>query len=275
MPELPEVENVRLSLQSQGFTGQEFARVELLRKNLRTALKPELSRKLPGQKLISIERRAKFLLFETQDFILLSHLGMTGSWRLIGQGENFERLKHDHVILHFVSGQKLIYNDPRRFGVLELFPKSKLGQNKWLKNLGLEPLEEKFNDEFLFVSTRKRKAPIKGFLMDQRQVVGVGNIYASEALFRAKVKPVRPAGKVTREEAGRLVKSIREILNLAIRAGGSTISDYRNSKGESGSFQLSFQVYDRAKKPCSSCGEPIKSKVISGRNTFWCPKCQR
>lgn len=275
MPELPEVENVRLSLQSQGSLGQEFARVELLRKNLRTALKPELARKLPGQKLIAIQRRAKFLLFETGEFILLSHLGMTGSWRLVGANEIVELQKHDHVVLHFVSGQKLIYNDPRRFGVLELIPKAKLPQNKWLKNLGLEPLEENFNDEFLFASTRKRKAPIKGFLMDQRNVVGVGNIYASEALFRAKVKPVRPAGKLSRREAVLLVESLREILRQAIVAGGSTISDYRNSKGESGSFQLSFQVYDRAKKPCQMCGEAIKSKVIAGRNTFWCPNCQR
>lgn len=276
MPELPEVENVKLSLRGLGAIGQAFAKVELLRKDLRTPLKKELVTKLPGQTILSLERRAKYLLFETEDFLVLSHLGMTGSWRSYrGEIHPDEIQKHDHVIWHFSGGLKLVYNDPRRFGIMELIAKDRSHSWRWLKHLGVEPLTEDFSGDFLFARTRKRKAPIKGFLMDQRNVVGVGNIYASEALFAAKIKPLRAAGKLTKNESAEIVKAIQEILQRAIAAGGSTISDYRNSYGESGSFQNSFSVYDRNKAPCVVCGEPIRSRVIAGRNTFWCPKCQR
>ncbi len=273
MPELPEVENVKLSLQSQGLVGQRFQKIELLRKNLRTPLRAELTRKLPGQIVRDVSRRAKFLLFETESYVLLSHLGMTGSWRIV-VGE-VTALKHDHVIIHFESGLKFVYNDPRRFGVLELITKDQLLANRWLKNLGVEPLSDQFTEELLFLGTRKRKAPIKGFLMDQKNVVGVGNIYASEALFMARVAPTRPAGRLKKTEAEKLVACIREVLHAAIAAGGSTISDYKNSKGEAGSFQNRFSVYDRKAAPCVTCGEPIRARVIAGRNTFWCRKCQR
>jgi formamidopyrimidine-DNA glycosylase len=273
MPELPEVENVRQSLQRQGAVGQVFANIELLRAGLRTLFPRGLDKKLKGQGLLAIQRRAKFLLFETEDYILISHLGMTGSWR----SSHFHVIpeKHDHAILHFESGLKLIFNDPRRFGILELVDKKKHSSNRWLKNLGVEPLENEFSHEFLFSRTRRRKVPIKNLIMDQKIVVGVGNIYASEALFKAAVKPLRPSGRITRDEAERLVKSIRAVLQRAIQAGGSTIRDYRNSEGQDGSFQLEFSVYDRAKKPCMKCGTAIRSRIIGGRNTFWCPKCQR
>lgn len=276
MPELPEVENVKLSLRGLGAVGQTFAKVELLRKDLRTPLKKELVQKLPGQNILSLERRAKYLLFETEKFLILSHLGMTGSWRSYqGDIHPDEIQKHDHVIWHFDNGLKLVYNDPRRFGIMELIAKDRGKSWRWLKHLGVEPLTEDFSGDFLFSKTRKRKAPIKGFLMDQRNVVGVGNIYASEALFAAKIKPLRAAGKLTKEESREIVKAIQSVLTKAIAAGGSTISDYRNSYGESGAFQNSFSVYDRTKAPCLVCGQPIRSKVIAGRNTFWCPKCQR
>lgn len=274
MPELPEVENVRLSLESQGFCGQRFKNVELRRKNLRTPLRADLKKKLPGQDILRIFRRAKFLLFETQDFVLLNHLGMTGSWKVLNS-DSVVYGKHDHVALHFESGLTLVYNDPRRFGLLELLKKSEVDQSRWLKSLGTEPLNEAFSCEMLFEATRKKKASIKGFLMDQKNVVGVGNIYASEALFRAKVTPLKPAGRVKKEEARRIVSCVQEILKQAISAGGSTISDYRNSKGESGQFQDRFLVYDRRGSPCVSCGASIRSKVIAGRNTFWCSRCQR
>lgn len=271
MPELPEVENVKLSLVGLGSIGQTFSSVEFLRPTLRTRLNPAINKKLVGQSVVDIRRRAKFLLIETEDYILLNHLGMTGSWR---SGSVRDR-KHDHVILHFSSGFGLIYNDPRRFGLLELLAKKDLAKNKWLKNLGIEPLEEEFNGDFLFHSTRKRKAPLKAFIMDQRRVVGVGNIYASEALFAAGVRPLRPAGKLTRQESVKLVDSVRSILSRAIEAGGSTISDYRNSHGDEGEYQSNFLVYDRSSEPCLKCGTAIRSRVIAGRNTFWCPKCQR
>jgi formamidopyrimidine-DNA glycosylase len=201
---------------------------------------------------------------------VLSHLGMTGSWR------NFDHLeKHDHIMLHFASGYKLVFNDPRRFGLLDMIAKADLTKSRWLKHLGVEPLDSEFSGEYIFTKTRKLKAPIKAWLMDQRRVVGVGNIYASEALFAAKIKPTRVAGKITRAEADVLAHEVRRILEEAIRAGGSTIRDYRNSEGAEGNFQLRFAVYDRAGKSCVRCDGVIRAKMIAGRNTYWCPKCQR
>jgi formamidopyrimidine-DNA glycosylase len=169
----------------------------------------------------------------------------------------------------------LIFNDPRRFGLLELQSKAATTRaNRWLKHLGVEPLSEQFNAEFLIEQSRGLKAPIKNVIMNQKRVVGVGNIYASEALYRAGVKPTRPAGRLKATEAEKLVTSIRQVLEKAITAGGSTIRDYRNSHGESGSFQQQFAVYGRAGEPCAKCGQKLKSKVLAGRNTFWCPQCQ-
>ncbi len=275
MPELPEVENVARSLIRQGAVGQSIAAVELLRKNLRTPLKKDLITKLPGQSILSIRRRAKFLIFETDDFALLSHLGMTGSWRPVAN--SFKPEKHDHIVIHFTSGLNLVFNDPRRFGLFEMSSRSQVERNPWLDHLGVEPLESEFTGEMLFQISRGRKAPLKGFIMDQRRVVGVGNIYASEALFRAQIKPTRPAGKLKKAEASRLVDSVRTILAEAIESGGSTIRDYRNSEGTEGEFQKRFSVYDRAGQPCLRCQQPavsIKSRMIAGRNTFWCPRCQ-
>lgn len=274
MPELPEVENVKLNLQALGVVNQRIKAVDLRRKDLRTPLKKELKMLLPGQIIRHLERRAKYLVFETDDHLLLSHLGMTGSWR-VGSSADTEYEKHDHVVLSFESGLKLIFNDPRRFGIFELASKAK--PNRWLKHLGLEPLSSEFHAERLFEITRAVKAPIKSVLMDQRRVVGVGNIYASEALFAAGVKPTRVAGRVTRAECELLVRRIREILRKAIQAGGSTIRDYRQVNGESGRYQNAFAVYNREGQACVRCGEEgrIRSKVIAGRNTFWCPRCQR
>src|SRR5688572_17815813 len=180
MPELPEVENVKLSLHRQGAVGQVVERVELRREGLRTPFTKNLSKKLKGESVLHIRRRAKFLLFETEKYILISHLGMTGSWR--SATEIIELEKHDHVVVHFRSGLRIIFNDPRRFGILELIAKEKHATNRWLKHLGIEPLDTEFSGQFLFTQTRKRKVPIKNLIMDQRIVVGVGNIYASEAL---------------------------------------------------------------------------------------------
>lgn len=272
MPELPEVENVKLSLTQLGTVGQRFDQVELRRKDLRVPFPKGLARDLKGQTLLSIQRRAKYLLFETEKYYLLSHLGMSGSWRPLASSA----LKtHDHVILKFVSGLELVFNDPRRFGILDLVMRAKLHDSRWLQHLGVEPLTKDWSGEVLFKGTRKMKGPIKGFLMDQKRVVGVGNIYASEALYAAGVKPQRAARLVTRAECELIVSHVQRILSAAIQAGGSTIRDYRNSNGESGRFQNQFQVYDRANQPCHHCGRLIRAKVIAGRNTFWCPQCQR
>ncbi len=273
MPELPEVENVKLSLQQLGANGQQFTAVKLLSPSLRTPLKKHLSQKLPGQKIVGLKRRAKFLLFETEEFCVVNHLGMTGSWRELRNTE--ELIKHDHVVFEFKSGLRLVFNDPRRFGLLEMVAKEKTMAHAWLKNLGPEPLVENFNGKYLFQTTRGLKSPIKNVIMDQKKVVGVGNIYASEALYLAGVRPTRLAGKITRVEAEKLVGCIRQVLGRAIAAGGSTIRDYKNSNGESGKFQNQFSVYGRQGEPCTQCRAAIRAKFIGGRNTYWCAKCQR
>lgn len=273
MPELPEVENVKRSLEQVGVVGRRFVGVELHAKTLRTPLKKKMNQDLKGQQIVGLKRRAKFIIFETDDFILLNHLGMTGSWRV--RDSEQPKLKHDHVILNFDAGFELVYNDPRRFGLLELMPKAKMPTHPWLKSLGLEPFDDNFTGEFLFQISRGIKAPIKNFIMDQRRLVGVGNIYASEALFRSQIRPSRAAGKVKKEEAHRLADSIRRILQQAIDSGGSTIRDYRNTHGETGGFQNLFQVYDRKDKPCFVCHDSIRAKFLAGRNTYWCHKCQR
>lgn len=273
MPELPEVENVKRSMERLGSVGQEFAQVELLSPKLRTQLKASLKKQLPGQKIKKVYRRAKYLLFETDDFVLLNHLGMTGSWRALKAKESRE--KHDHVVFNFRSGLVLVYNDPRRFGILEIFDRDKIDQIKWLSSLAIEPWDKDFNGDYLFNKTRGVKSAIKSFVMDQRKVVGVGNIYASEALYRVGIRPTRPAGRMTRVECERLAVEIKNVLEAAIQAGGSTIRDYRNSEGELGGFQNHFLVYGRDGEMCGKCKALIRSKFLVGRNTYWCPKCQR
>ena len=204
---------------------------------------------------------------------MLSHLGMTGSWRQGEESARAEGLLHDHVRMTFADGRQLIFNDPRRFGYLDWVTGDEKS-NAFLKHLGPEPLSEDFSGERLFRLLRKRKAAIKVLLMDQRIVVGVGNIYASESLFRAKVRPSRQGAKVTREECERIVASIREVLAEAIEAGGSTISDYRHADGSSGGFQDRFRVYDRKGQPCLVCGKKVSSRVMGGRSTYWCASCQ-
>jgi formamidopyrimidine-DNA glycosylase len=183
---------------------------------------------------------------------------------------------HDHCEIDLVDGRTLIYRDPRRFGLLDLVEKNAEQTHPRLKSLGVEPLDQNaFSGKFLFSISRGRKVATKVFLMDQKIVVGVGNIYASEALYRAGIKPTRLAGKITQDEAERIVVSVREVLAAAIKAGGSTIRDFKQAGGSEGYFQTTFQVYDRAGKPCLKCGAPIRSQVIGGRNTFWCAKCQK
>ena len=270
MPELPEVENVVRGLAELGIPGQTFADVEHLRPNLRTPLSQALRRRLPGHTIRAITRRAKFVLFETDADVVISHLGMTGSWRVDADDARV----HDHVRWTFASGLRLVFNDPRRFGILEIVAKAKVHQSPWLAKLAPEPLGPDFTPEYLYTLTRRRTAPIKAVLMDQRYVVGVGNIYASEVLHRARVRPSRAAGRVTRAEVHLLVETIKAVLIEAIAAGGSTIRDYRDSRGEAGSFQDRFRVYGRVDQPCAACGESVRGKVIGGRSTFWCPTCQ-
>ena len=266
MPELPEVENVRREL-AREIVGRTITRVRVFERRLREPVSPQLARLLARQRVTAVERRAKYLVITTTGRSFLSHLGMTGSWRL--ELATFVRRKHDHIAIDFADGQAAVFHDPRRFGLFALIP------HKGLNALGPEPLGESFDGAFLKAQLTKRKAPVKALIMDQRLVVGVGNIYAAEALFRAGIAPQRSGARVTLAQCHTLVTAIKEILAEAIAAGGSTTSDYRRVSGESGAFQNSHRVYDRKGEPCVVCATPIRSRVIGGRSSFYCSKCQR
>lgn len=268
MPELPEVENVRLTLQNILPKGSRFKKVTLNRADLRFPFPEKMSEKLQGQKLLEISRRAKYLVFETEKYWLLSHLGMTGSWRQFDQTES-----HDHMIWEFENGPTLVFNDPRRFGYISLYSKDVVPKD--FVDLGPEPLGAEFIAEYLFEVSRKKSAPLKSFLLDQKIVAGLGNIYVCEALFLAGLKPARKALTLKLVECKRLVKAVQTILKQAIRAGGSTIRDYKNAEGKSGEFQERFRVYGRDGEKCRTCRKPIRLIRQAGRSTYWCSQCQK
>lgn len=273
MPELPEVETIRTGLDRITRDHPIIARVRLMRRDLRFPVPKEISNVLKGQRITGVRRRAKYLLIETPSAILLSHLGMTGSWREAPSGDED---KHDHCYIELADGRRLAFCDPRRFGLLDLIEIGQEGHHPRLRHLGPEPLEPKaFTGEYLFEKSRKRKVASKVFIMDQRVVVGVGNIYASEALHRAGIKPQKAAGRLTRLECEILVEDIRGVLREALAAGGSSIRDFRQASGAVGHFQASHLVYARGGEPCRRCATPIRSKVIGGRSTYWCAKCQK
>jgi formamidopyrimidine-DNA glycosylase len=273
MPELPEVETVRTGLERLLGQGAAIREIALQRADLRAPIPRELPRALCGAAIMGVRRRAKYLLFDTSQGILLSHLGMTGTWRLSPAGD--ER-PHDHCYLHLVDGRRLAFRDPRRFGLLDLVATGGEATHPRLVDLGPEPLDHAtFTVDHLLACCRGRKQALKPVIMDQQVVVGVGNIYAQEALFRAHIRPTRPAGRLTRAEATALVGHIRIVLAEAIAAGGSTISDFRQAGGDGGYFQHNFQVYDRAGQPCPDCGAPLTGAIVGGRGTTWCRRCQR
>ena len=272
MPELPEVETVRAGLAKLLGRRSRIERVELTRADLRAPIPAGFARRLAGQPITAVRRRAKYLLLDTPVVTMLCHLGMTGSWRVAASGE--ERA-HDHCYVHLTDGRRLAFRDPRRFGLLDLVEPGADATHRCLRDLGPEPLDKTaFTVEYLAATSRGRKQAIKPLIMDQRVVVGVGNIYAAEALFRAGIRPKRSAGRVSRASLAALVDAIRAILTQAIAAGGSTISDFRQAGGASGYFQHQFAVYDRAGQPCSVCAATLRGAVIGGRSTVWCPACQ-
>lgn len=272
MPELPEVETVRRGLEELLKDHPVLAKVELKRADLRDPIPAKKVRSLVGQPISAIERRAKYLLLHTPKGSLLSHLGMTGTWRLAKKGDERD---HDHIYLHFENGLRLAYRDPRRFGIFDFVAFGKEMEHPKLKILGHEPLSETFTGSVLWQQLRGKMVPIKVAIMDQKIVVGVGNIYASEALFRAGIRPTTKAFKVSREKCELLVKVIREVLIEAIAAGGSSISDFAQASGESGYFQHRFKVYDREGLPCVKCGALVRAENLGGRATYWCPHCQK
>jgi formamidopyrimidine-DNA glycosylase len=296
MPELPEVETVRRGL-APVMEGAKFTQVEARRQDLRWPLPKDFAARLEGQKVEGLGRRAKYLLADlSSGDVLLMHLGMSGSFRVSKEKdarretapgayyhEKSGDLTHDHVVFHMSSGARIAFNDPRRFGSMKIVPRDKLDQEPLLRALGPEPLGNAFDAAMLARACHGKKTSLKAALLDQKIVAGLGNIYVCEALYRARLSPRRLASTLAlrsgapHERAVRLVDAIRAVLNDAIKAGGSSLRDHRQTSGELGTFQHNFRVYDREGEPCPTpgCKGVIRRIVQNGRSTFFCPVCQR
>ena len=294
MPELPEVETVMRGLKPV-LEGRRIDSVSLRRDGLRFPFPPGFAERLLGRKVTGLWRRAKYILagLDSGD-ILLIHLGMTGRFTVFspsgacnlgefyfetGSGEGGDG-PHDHVALSLDDGTRVIYTDPRRFGIMDLFAETDAAGHKLLSGIGVEPLGNGFNEAYLAERFRGKTAPLKSALLDQHIIAGLGNIYVCEALFRAGLSPRRKARTLIRKKGhdprlAELVRHIREVLGEAIAAGGSTLQDFAHTDGGRGGFQQRFLVYDREGEPCTTCGSPIERLVQSGRSSFYCRKCQR
>jgi formamidopyrimidine-DNA glycosylase len=274
MPELPEVETVRRGL-LKAMLGKRISSVSTSRQRLRRPY-PQHLQHLTGARVERIERRAKYLLLrlDTNQTIVI-HLGMSGRLVIHPRGEKYAPEKHDHFVMSLQDGAKIVFNDARRFGLIELVEDDKLEKHKLFNHLGPEPLEKPFNPEYLAKYLKGRKTSIKIAMMDQRCVVGVGNIYASEALFRANISPKRLAKTIKKDEIEKLVPAIKKVLEDAIKAGGSSLRDYVQADGELGYFQHNFNAYGRAGEKCARCGGVIKKITQGGRSTFYCPNHQK
>jgi formamidopyrimidine-DNA glycosylase len=270
MPELPEVETTCRGI-APHITGQRVSRVIVRNPNLRWPVSRRLEKELTGQVIHSVNRRAKYLLLNTGAGTAILHLGMSGSLRIIAATE--PPRKHDHVDIVF-GGSALRLTDPRRFGSLHWTRRPAM-QHRLIRPLGCEPLGEVFNGDYLFLQSRKRKVAVKQFIMNSHVVAGIGNIYASEALYMAGIHPGRAAGKVSRDKYLLLAEVIKEVLNDAIREGGTTLRDFVNGEGKPGYFRQHLNVYGKAGKPCISCRVPIREIRQGQRSTFYCPKCQK
>jgi formamidopyrimidine-DNA glycosylase len=293
MPELPEVETVRRGL-APAMEGARFFKVEVRRPDLRWPLPRNFARRLHGQTVTGLGRRAKYLLADlSSGDVLVMHLGMSGSFHVFqpAAGEKLgtyyherkRQLAHDHIVFHMSSGAIVTFNDPRRFGSMKLVPRSKLDAEPLLARMGPEPLGNAFDAAMLAQACRGKKTSLKAALLDQRIVAGLGNIYVCEALHLARLSPLRLASTIAErsgapnERAERLVESIKAVLNAAIRDGGSSLRDHKLTDGELGMFQHNFRVYDREGEKCRTpgCRGIVKRIVQNGRSTFYCPACQK
>jgi formamidopyrimidine-DNA glycosylase len=297
MPELPEVETVCRGLEP-ALAGRRIASVRLNRPDLRFPFPAGLADALAGAGVDRVERRAKYILMHLSDgAIMLAHLGMTGRftiWQPDGAAQNLGEFyfaeeagrqgdgPHDHMVIDLEDGTRIVYADPRRFGFVDLIAPGEMAANRFLAGLGVEPLGNEFNADYLASALAGRKAPLKAALLDQRIIAGLGNIYVCEALYRARLSPRRLAGTIVRKRGQSprvetLVSAVRGVLIEAIAAGGSTLRDYVHTDGSSGAFQQRFDVYDREGEPCRSpgCTSAVQRVVQSGRSTFYCPTCQR
>jgi len=293
MPELPEVETVRLGL-VPAMEGARFVKVEARRPDLRWPFPKDFVKRLEGKTITGLGRRAKYLLADlSSGEVLIMHLGMSGSFRVGKDGaqttpgefehERSKAAAHDHVVFHMSSGATVIFNDPRRFGFMKLVARATFDEEPLLRRIGPEPLGNEFGAALLARACRGKKTSLKAALSDQRVVAGLGNIYVCEALHRAHLSPKRRASTIAdktgepNERAGALADAIKAVLNDAIKAGGSSLRDHRRTDGELGYFQHSFRVYDREGEKCPTrgCKGRIKRIVQTGRSTFFCPVCQK
>lgn len=272
MPELPEVETTCRGI-APHIIGQLISEIRVHNASLRWPIPvAQIQASLPGQKVLNVKRRAKYILIDCGNGQLIIHLGMSGSLRILKQNEALK--KHEHLEILFANGSVLRLRDPRRFGAV-LWTEQAVEEHRLIASLGPEPLEDKFTAEYLFKKTRKRKLPIKNLIMDAHIVVGVGNIYASESLFQAGLRPTKASFRLSREDCKRLVTAIRKILNQAIAAGGTTLRDFTNSEGKAGYFSQQLLVYGREGQACTQCDSAIKRKQVGQRSSFYCPFCQK
>ncbi len=271
MPELPEVETTRSGI-APALLGQRVIDVIVRERRLRWPIERGFETAIRGSVIRAVERRAKYILIRFDTGTAIVHLGMSGSLRILKPGVPL--LAHDHWDIVLQSGFALRFHDPRRFGSL-LWTSEPPERHPLLAQLAPEPLNLEFDAQYLFKKTRRRKVAIKLFIMNSHCVVGVGNIYASEALFRARLSPRRAAGRLTRDQAARLVACIKDVLSEAIKTGGTTLRDYVNAQGTPGYFQQKLFVYERGGQRCLKCKTPIRHRVQGQRSTYWCPDCQR
>lgn len=289
MPELPEVETVRMGL-APALEGRRLVKVQTRRAGLRQPFPKNMAARLTGRAVLALRRRAKYLVAELDGGeSLVIHLGMSGRMAVYAKGGSgtlgqfhFDPAppgtgtgKHDHVVFETDAPATIVFTDPRRFGLVTLLPTATLEADKLFQGLGIEPLSNGFHADYLASVLKGKKTPIKSALLDQRLIAGIGNIYACEALFRARISPKRLAAKVSPVQIAALAPAITTVLTEAIAAGGSTLRDYKKTDGGLGYFQHAFQVYDREGEPCPACGGTIKRIVQAGRSTFFCPKCQK
>lgn len=273
MPELPEVETLRRSLEPF-ILNEKIESVEVRDTRLRRPVIPEDFRRwVEGRRIVQVARRSKYLIWHLENAAaVVIHLGMSGRIGLFQQQDPIE--KHTHIVFNLTRKKQARFRDPRRFGLVEVVEPGALNDYSRFRNLGVEPLSDEFNVKNLVEQIKFSKKPIKNWIMDAQNIVGVGNIYANEALFNAGIHPTRPANSLTNDEQQRLVQSAKSILTAAIEKGGTTLNDFRDARSEPGFFQLGLCVYHKAGESCLSCGSTIERIVLSGRSTFYCPSCQ-
>jgi formamidopyrimidine-DNA glycosylase len=271
MPELPEAESIARSL-DRALKRRRITKVEVFSPRLRTALSPLEDAGLVGREFLGCRRRARYAVADIDDGrSLVMHFGMSAVVRVEASGA--ARRKHEHVFIHLDDGRALKFEDPRRFGFMEVHRAGDDGWPECLSGIGLEPLSRKFTGEFLFNASRGRKKTVKELLMDNSVVTGIGNIYAAETLFASAVSPLRPAGELKIEECAAIVRNAKRILRTAIRWGGTTVSDFKNVDGSEGKFAQKLRIY--AKRVCPGCSGAVEKAVLGGRTSWYCPRCQK